>query len=116
MEENETPIRSGNTKPGRRRNHHVGTGNPDEKGKSNFDSEHDEAEINPEKLEREKIYPDSSGDDNSKGHEPYEFKKNDQGKLVGQGGYGTPGYDGSSLGYKPKYKEIDINKLGKNLH
>lgn len=141
MENNATPLRSGNNKPRRV--------NPDEKNKTDFDSENDEAEINPEKLEREEMNPDSAGNDNSKPHQPYEFKKNNSEKkserenLLGQGGYGTSGtsgtnsggkqgyqsglgpagsqngsagYNAGSLGYKPKVKEVDINKLGKDAH
>jgi hypothetical protein len=38
-----------------------------------LDPENCESEINPEKLEREGIHPDEAGEENSKGHQPYEF-------------------------------------------
>lgn len=59
------------------------------------------AEINPGKLDTPEIDLDRSGVDNSKGHEPYEFKNSEgedeeAGKenLMGQGGYGSQ--DGST--------------------
>lgn len=48
-----------------------------EQDKTKFDSPNREGEINPGKLDREEIDLDRSGIDNSKGHEPYEFKNED---------------------------------------
>ena len=89
MQQNKTPHKKSEKKP------FVPTKRKDD---TEFDSENDEAEINPEKLEREETNFDRAGFDHSKGHEPYEFKKSDD------------------PGYKPSTKEVDINKLGKGLH
>jgi hypothetical protein len=89
MQHNKTPHRKSEKKP------FMPTKRKDE---TKFDSENDEAEINPEKLDREETDFDRAGFDQSKGHEPYDFKKSDD------------------PGYKPRTKAVDINKFGKDLH
>lgn len=65
------------------------------------ETENEEAEINPAKFDREQTEPDQEGSDDSKSHEPYELKKAQQGKLVGQGGYGTSATNGTNSGGHP---------------
>jgi hypothetical protein len=43
------------------------------KDETSSDSEGQEAEINPVKLDREELDLDQAGADNSKAHQPYEF-------------------------------------------
>lgn len=146
MENTETPFQSGNNKsdpsrsgrPTPDRNPNSSPVRRDQQDQKNFDTGNNEAEINPNKLDREPSSPDIEGEDNSKAHEPYEFKQNSsqspqssnstkkfqQGSLMGQGGYGTngsqSGYSGSDkepeYGYKPKRIYVDINQLGKDAH
>ena len=103
MHHNNTPHRKSEKKP------FVPTKRKDD---SKFDSENDETEINPEKLEREEKNYDRAGFDHSKGHEPYEFKKLDHPLKKNY----AIGSQSGSTGYKPITKEVDINKLGRGLH
>lgn len=100
MEHGQDLIQSGKRKP-----HKNPYANPTKPIRKNDRSEVDneEAEINPAKFDREPIEPDREGRDDSKAHEPYELKqapskKVEQGKLVGQGGYGSSATNGTNSG------------------
>lgn len=113
METRHDPLLSGNTesnpseekkKPRPQKSPFVNPTRPVRK-KQNSELENEEAEINPAKFDREQIEPDIEGHDDSKSHEPYEFKhrplkKVEEGKLLAQGGYGTSGTNGTNSAEK----------------
>jgi hypothetical protein len=105
METGQDPIQSGKaevnpSRDGKRRTSKSPYANPTRPVRKNESPEIDneEAEINPAKFDREQTEPDQEGSDDSKAHEPYELKKVEQGKLVGQGGYGTSATSGTNSG------------------
>lgn len=100
METSQDPIQSGKRKPNK--SPYVNPTRPIRKNEST-EVENEEGEINPAKFDREQTEPDHEGNDDSKAHEPYELKqtpakKVEQGKLVGQGGYGTSATNGTNSG------------------
>ena len=48
------------------------------KSKSIVDNDDNQGEINPCKLDRVDIQPDQAGAQHTKGHEPYDFKRQDE--------------------------------------
>ena len=101
MENSKTPFRSGNTESNISQPNQTGA----EEKKANTNNH--ESNVSQEPDQRHL----SNKDDSS---EP--GKKFQQASLVGQGGYGTTDPGSESYTYKPEYKEVDINKLGKNVH
>lgn len=53
--------------------------NADQENQTSFDSQNNGTEINPSKLDKKEIDLDRSGARNTKGHEPYEFNKGQEG-------------------------------------
>jgi hypothetical protein len=113
MEYNQSPIQSGSDesspsdhgKRGATKKTYANPTKPVRKNETSFDTDDEEGEINPAKLDREQTEPDSTGSDDSKAHEPYELKRKEAekdkpelGKLVGQGGYGTSATSGTNSG------------------
>jgi hypothetical protein len=101
METGQDPIQSGNAEANpssdKKRRPYANPTRPVRKNESP-EKDNEEAEINPAKFDREQTEPDQEGSDDSKAHEPYELKKVEQGKLVGQGGYGTSATSGTNSG------------------
>ena len=51
---------------------------PNKKSKTKIEKEITQGEINPCKLDRVDIQPDQAGAQHTKGHEPYDFKRQDE--------------------------------------
>jgi hypothetical protein len=92
-----------------------------------FDSETLGTDINPEKLDHEVFVPDKAGIDNSKSHQPYEFRKAggfctsgtsgcDASGMQGfQSGLGCSGTQNGSAGYSAGSFGYQINRKRKDL-
>lgn len=118
-ETNQNTNKAGTFRPNPTRNNRTNlginsggdTGENDEEG-ANFDSENNEPEINPGKLDREEIDLDRTGPDISPSKPDTDTKtKRDAAKksphkqsLLGQGGYGTSGTSGTNSGGKQGYQ------------
>jgi hypothetical protein len=51
---------------------------PNKKSRMKVKNENTQGEINPSKLDRVEIQPDQAGVEHTKGHEPFDFKRQDE--------------------------------------